>query len=67
MQRLILIFVFVLTTVILYAQPGDPGFDPGDGGTGGAVPVDGGLSFLLAAGIGYGAKTGYDYRKKKKG
>jgi len=67
MQRIILIFAFVLTTVILYAQPGGPGNDPGNGETGGAVPIDGGLSLLLAAGIGYGAKKGYDYRKKKKG
>ena len=31
---------------------------------GGAVPVDGGLSLLLAAGVGYGVKKVRDSRKK---
>lgn len=31
----------------------------------GGVPVDGGLGLLLAAGVGYGAKKAYDYRKNK--
>lgn len=48
-------------------DPGDPfgGGNPGGAPTGpvGAVPVDGGLSLLLAAGLGYGAKKAYDYRK----
>ena len=46
----------------------DDGIDPGTGQPpppGGAVPVDGGLGLLLAAGIGYGAKKAYDYRKNK--
>jgi hypothetical protein len=37
----------------------DPPPDPVD------TPVDGGLSILLAAGIAYGAKKGYDNRKKR--
>lgn len=40
-----------------YCQPGDPG-EPG-------VPIDGGISLLAAAGIGYGAKKIIDHRKKK--
>ncbi len=28
------------------------------------TPIDGGLSILLAAGVAYGAKKGYDMRKK---
>jgi hypothetical protein len=51
-------------------DPGDPfgGGNPGGAPTGpvGAVPVDGGLSFLLAAGLGFGAKKAYDYRKSLK-
>jgi hypothetical protein len=48
-------------------NPGDPfgGGNPGGAPSGptGAVPVDGGLSLLLAAGLGFGAKKAYDYRK----
>lgn len=61
------------------SNPGDPfgGGNPGGtnlgggGGTGGgggptgAVPVDGGLSLLLAAGLGYGARKAYQYRTNK--
>lgn len=57
-------------------DPGDPfgGGNPGGtnngggGGTGGgggpvgAVPVDGGLTLLLAAGLGYGARKAYQNR-----
>ncbi len=34
--------------------------------TGGGVPLDGGLSLLVAAGVGYGAKKIADNRKKNK-
>lgn len=54
-----------LTTVILIsalgyasslkAQP-DPGADPD-------VPIDGGVSLLIAAGVAYGAKKAYDKGK----
>ncbi len=50
------------------AEPGNPG-DPGGGGTGdpddAGVPIDGGLSLLLAAGAGYGANKLRKNRKKK--
>ena len=42
------------------AQPGDPGPDPG-----GSVPIDGGLTLLIAAGIGYAAKKKYDHKKNQ--
>ncbi|MFT3946001.1 MAG: hypothetical protein QM763_10065 [Agriterribacter sp.] len=42
----------------LKAQP-DPGGDPD------AVPIDGGVSLLVAAGVAYGAKKAYDKRKKE--
>lgn len=41
---------------------GNPNPDPGEG----AVPVDGGLAFLLLAGAGYGSKKAYELRKKQK-
>lgn len=48
-------------------EPGGP-LDPGSGNEPppeGAVPVDGGLALLLAAGAGYGAKKAYDYKNNK--
>lgn len=39
---------------------------PQAAGPGGGAPIDGGLSLLLAAGIGYGAKKMYQNRKQKK-
>ena len=43
------------------SQVSDPGCDPLDP----ACPIDGGVSLLIAAGIGLGAKKAYDKRKKK--
>jgi hypothetical protein len=43
------------------AQPPDAGCDPLDPG----CPIDGGISLLIAAGIGIGAKRAYDLRKKE--
>ena len=64
-QRLLMTTLPLLLAVAALAQnPGDPGGNPG-GNPIGAIPVDGGLGFLLAAGIGYGAKKAYDQRKKK--
>lgn len=47
----------VLTTMVLvvFAQPGNP-TNP--------VPLDGGISLLIAAGAAFGAKKIYDARKK---
>jgi hypothetical protein len=51
-------------------NPGDPfgGGNPAGTPTDpvGAVPVDGGLAFLLAAGIGYGARKKYQFRFPQK-
>ncbi len=46
-----------LLPIITYAQ--DPGDDPD-------VPFDGGLTVLIAAGVGYGLKKVRDERKRKK-
>lgn len=48
-----------LPTVVFAQDPPGPGGDPD-------APIDGGLSLLLAAGIGYGAKKVRDARKGKK-
>lgn len=44
-----------------WCQPDDGGCDPFNP----ACPIDGGLGFLLAAGIGLGAKKAYQARKVK--
>lgn len=54
--------MIISAPLLLHAQgPSNPGDDPDQ-----AVPIDGGLSILLAAGVGYVAKKGYDKRKKDK-
>ncbi len=75
LKKLVLIAFVTLSINIAMAQ-GTPGGgtsgggglepDPGNGEIPtGAVPVDGGLVLLLAAGAGFGAKQAYDYRKNK--
>jgi predicted metal-dependent HD superfamily phosphohydrolase len=62
-QKIIPVLVTLLVLMLpsmLHAQGPDPGGDPDA-----AVPIDGGLSILLAAGVGYVAKKGYDKRKKE--
>jgi len=49
----------VIFAVSVFAQGGGPVPDPSASG---AVPIDGGISFLAAAGIAYGAKKLYDKR-----
>lgn len=44
-----------------WAEPGGGGPDP-DPGT--QVPFDGGISLLIAAGVGYAVKKRYDKRKE---
>ena len=56
---LVLFIVLIIFPFLVHAQgPSDPGFDPD-------APIDGGLSLLIAAGIGYGVKKHRDNRKKK--
>jgi len=45
--------------VLLLAQ-GDPGEDPDP------IPLDGGLSLLIGAGVAYGFKKAHDARKKNR-
>lgn len=55
-------FLLSLPAMLVQAQgvPGGPGPDPDP-----SVPFDGGLSLVVAAGIAYAAKKGYDKRKKE--
>ncbi len=46
---------------------GGPGGGPGGepGGDPDLIPIDGGLGFLLAAGVGYGVKKAREFRRRK--
>ncbi|GAA4747169.1 PID-CTERM protein-sorting domain-containing protein [Flavisolibacter ginsenosidimutans] len=61
---LLLALALVLATPLVHAQggPGDPGDDPDPTR---AVPFDGGLSLVVAAGIAYAAKKGRDKRNQQ--
>ena len=54
------LMICLVNPLSMNAQPVDPGCDPLDP----ACPIDGGLSLLIAAGIGLGAKKAYDQKKK---
>ena len=57
---LLLFFVILIPAVGSAQVVDDPGCNPFDP----ACPIDGGLSLLIAAGIGLGAKKAYQQRKK---
>jgi hypothetical protein len=65
LMNLLVLFIFMIIftclPVLAHAQggPADPSCDPLDP----ACPIDGGLSILLAAGVGYGVKKIRDARK----
>ncbi|RYZ56059.1 MAG: hypothetical protein EOP49_01420 [Sphingobacteriales bacterium] len=67
LNRILTVFMigfFVVGAPYLgFAQPVDPGCDPLDP----ACPIDGGLSLLIAAGIGIGAKKAYDAKRNTQG
>ena len=65
----VLILVMVVLAPLYAVADGPPGVDNGGsdvggGGGGAGVPLDGGLSLLAAAGVGYGIKKYRDMKKK---
>lgn len=65
LRYVLLALLLTCATSLLNAQPpGDPGDDP-DPPPPNNIPFDGGLSLVVAAGIAYAAKKGYDKRKKQ--
>lgn len=65
MKKIFSIFILSILLSIsinLSAQPPNPGGGQGDPP---GVPIDGGLSLLLAAGVAYGGKKMYDINKEK--
>lgn len=61
---LLVAVVFLLTNTPVFAQDPPPPFECPDPFE--PCPIDGGVSLLIAAGIGLGAKKAHDERKKKK-
>jgi hypothetical protein len=62
----LIIFIVFMPFVSIIAQPQGPGGGGGPSGCwppGLCVPIDGGISFLIAAGLGLGAKKILDARK----
>lgn len=61
--KLLLIICFIIIPAISIATPD---FGDGDDDDVQDVPFDGGVSLLVAAGIGYGMKKIYDKKKEDK-
>ncbi len=60
----VVVSLIAMVPTVMFAQ-GGPGFGGGvDDGGGVCVPLDGGLSLLAAAGVGYGIKKYHDFRKQ---
>ena len=66
MKKIILTVSFLLMNVALIMAQIGPGGGPTGDPIGGAVPIDGGISFLLAAGVAYAGKKFYDKKKENK-
>ena len=60
--RLAVFAAFMIAPVFSYA---DHEFGHGDPDSPESVPIDGGLSLLIAAGVGYGVKKAYRAKKRK--
>jgi len=66
MKKIILTVSFLLVNVAFLIAQAPPGGGPTGDPIGGAVPIDGGISFLVAAGIAYAGKKFYDKKKENK-
>lgn len=68
LKSIIAFSVLIAMPLLFSAQPPDPpgGGAPPCGAPFGAVcPIDGGVSFLIAAGLALGGKKAYDLSRKK--
>jgi len=59
LSAMIVLLIFI--PALVHGQIGNPGCDPLDP----TCPIDGGLSLLLAAGVGYGIKKARNTRKNR--
>jgi hypothetical protein len=62
LKFIVLLFPLVLLVPISGFAQDDEEPPPGEGGD---IPLDGGISLLLAAGAAYGAKKVYEFRKQE--
>lgn len=67
--KLIVLVAFIVVPALLMAQPPDP---PGGGAPPcgppfgpACIPIDGGIGFLIAAGVALGGKKAYDMARAK--
>jgi len=69
LKKLLFVCILVLAPALMTLAdppgPPPPGGDPSLGGTPVGAPIDGGISILLALGIGYGTRKIYHLRKKE--
>ena len=69
LKKLLFVGILVLAPAFMTLAdppgPPPPGGDPSLGGTPVGAPIDGGVSILLALGLGYGSRKLYQFRKKK--
>lgn len=64
-KGVLLTFVFMLAFSLWgVSQPPPPG-GPTDCWPPPCIPIDGGIGWLIAAGVAYGAKKSWDFRKKE--
>lgn len=63
---LLIVAFFSLISLEGIAQPPPPGGSGPSCWPPPCIPIDGGISFLIAAGVAYGAKKSWDFGKKNK-
>ena len=75
MKKLLFAFFIIVALINIIPEPSNAAGPPGPPGGGGGppcgspwgcVPIDGGIGFLLAAGIAYGGKKAYKTFKEDK-
>ena len=67
-KLVLLAIVAIVVPMTISALPPDPpggGLPPCGGPFGAVCPIDGGVSFLIAAGLAVGGKKAYDLSRKK--
>ncbi|MCC6600664.1 MAG: hypothetical protein IT223_08300 [Crocinitomicaceae bacterium] len=67
-QTVLTLLALILLPLIFTAQPPDPpggGIPCGEPPFGAVCPIDGGISFLIAAGLALGGKKALDFNRRK--